>query len=99
MLTHARKFAALHPQARVVGTDLAFIQPDKVPQNVRFLVDDVNDAWPDDEKWNLIHCCGLDGGVKDWPSTIAAMHCALKVGGYVEIHNLSAFTLNSMTAR
>jgi trans-aconitate methyltransferase len=38
-----------NPQAQMQGFDLSPIQPDLVPPNCRFIVDDVNSDWVRDE--------------------------------------------------
>ncbi|KAF5694081.1 methyltransferase [Fusarium denticulatum] len=42
----AIQFGDEHPSATVVGNDLSPIQPDWVPPNVKFIVDDVEAEWP-----------------------------------------------------
>lgn len=50
-----RIVALKFPGARVVGTDLSPIQPDWVPPNVEFIIDDLMDLWLQGPGWDLIH--------------------------------------------
>ena len=53
----AMDFADEHSNAFVTGTDLSPIQPDWVPPNCKFYVDDVENEWMfrPDEAFDLIH--------------------------------------------
>ena len=42
----------------------------RVPPNVRFLVDDVEDEWTYDTPFDYIHCRYLAGAIADWPKLI-----------------------------
>lgn len=50
-------FADEFPDAEVIGTDLSPIQPNSVPPNLRFYVDDVESDWGyrSDEAFDFIH--------------------------------------------
>lgn len=50
-------FAHLYPTAEVLGTDLSPIQPDYVPANCRFEVDDAEDDWiySPSRKFDYVH--------------------------------------------
>lgn len=50
-------FADEHPNAEVIGTDLSPIQPSWVPNNCKFLIDDVEADWnwSPDEYFDLVH--------------------------------------------
>lgn len=57
------------PDASVLGTDLSPTQPDMVPPNCIFEIDDVRDCWtfPRDH-FDFIHIRNLHGSITDWPS-------------------------------
>ncbi|KAM5384601.1 hypothetical protein ACJZ2D_001346 [Fusarium nematophilum] len=63
----AIEFADMFPSADVLGVDLSPIQPNFVPPNCRFEVDDINQEWtyPED-KFDLVHLRGLTGCIPDW---------------------------------
>ncbi|KAE8309786.1 hypothetical protein BDV41DRAFT_546865 [Aspergillus transmontanensis] len=46
--------------------DLSPIQPQFVPPNARFLVDDYEDDWIYQDQFDFIHGRYLAGAVKDW---------------------------------
>lgn len=59
--------ADLHPSAEVVGVDLSPIQPNFIPPNCRFEVDDINKEWTFPEnKFDFIHIRYMTGTVPDW---------------------------------
>ena len=76
----------LYPKAEITGTDLSPVQPNEVPENVHFFVDDATDGdwlWPPDH-FDMIHTSHLAGS---FPSFLSFMHTSfkhLKPGGYLE---------------
>ncbi|KAJ5738063.1 S-adenosyl-L-methionine-dependent methyltransferase [Penicillium malachiteum] len=56
----------MYPDATVTGVDLSLIQPSWTPENVKFDIDDVNEEWNYEEKFDLIHVQGMAGMIKDW---------------------------------
>ncbi|KAL2272045.1 hypothetical protein VTJ83DRAFT_1416 [Remersonia thermophila] len=80
------------PRASVFGVDLSPIQPEWVPGNCRFHVDDYEDEWTyrDDEKFDYIHGRGLGGTVADWPMFYQQVHTHLKPGGWIEMQEYDA---------
>jgi len=63
----ASDVAEKHPEADVKGIDVAPIQPNWVPPNARFELDDFNQDWSDENKYDLIHQRELLGSVSDLP--------------------------------
>jgi trans-aconitate methyltransferase len=61
------QFADEHPSAKVLGVDLSPIQPNQVPTNCSFRVDDVEKDWIPDEKWDFIHSRAMLAAYRDWP--------------------------------
>jgi len=60
-------FADEFPNTVVLGTDLSPIQPDMVPPNCIFEVDDVRDLWTYPENYfDFVHIRSLFGSVSDW---------------------------------
>lgn len=67
ILIGASEFADMHPSADVLGVDLSPIQPNFVPPNCRFEVDDINQDWTYPEnKFDFVHLRGLTGCIPDW---------------------------------
>ncbi|KAK3316026.1 methyltransferase [Apodospora peruviana] len=81
------------PQASVSGIDLSPIQPEWVPQNCRFHVDDYEDEWTyrADEKFDYIHGRALSGTVADWARFYGQVRAHLKPGAWVEMQEYDAW--------
>lgn len=85
-------FADEHPNAEVIGTDLSPIQPSWVPNNCRFLVDDVESDWnySSAEAFDLIHGRSMAGGIADWKLLLERILGSLKPGGILEMQEFEA---------
>ena len=58
----------LYPSASVLGVDLSPIQPESVPPNVKFMVDDVESPWlKPPNHYDYIHARHTVMAIKDWP--------------------------------
>lgn len=97
-----------YPDAEVIGTDIARIQPGAVPPNVFFEIDDAEEdggwTWPDDE-FDMIHIRYMQGAFKDWKHIYRETFNKLKPGGIIEVldfddhQNLKdIYTANDTTA-
>uniref|UniRef100_A0A1Y1MP81 Methyltransferase domain-containing protein n=1 Tax=Photinus pyralis TaxID=7054 RepID=A0A1Y1MP81_PHOPY len=75
----------LFPTAEVIATDLSPIQPEEVPPNVNFFVEDSSDSWDYSHKFDFIHT-RVTGGC--WASfekqIVQQAFDALEPGGYFE---------------
>lgn len=78
-------FADAHPDCDVVGLDLSPIQPDVVPPNLNFIVDDATKDWAFGTPFDYIHTRAIASGIKDWPSLIEQAFKNLKPGGWLEL--------------
>ncbi|KAK5100977.1 hypothetical protein LTS08_004583 [Lithohypha guttulata] len=80
-----------YPSAIVVGTDLSPIQPNWVPPNCKFMVDDMEEdfCWSDNH-FDYIHIRGLHGTIRNWPRLYRQCLRVLKPGGYIEHAEYSA---------
>ncbi|KAI5816663.1 S-adenosyl-L-methionine-dependent methyltransferase [Pyronema omphalodes] len=84
-----------YPMAEVIGTDLSPIQPDWVPANCRFEVDDAMLEWTfKEDSFDFIHCRNIASGVSDWNHLISEIMRCTTPGGYVELGEYS-LTMNS----
>ena len=81
------------PNASVYGVDLSPIQPDWVPANCQFQVDDYEDewTWQDGEKFDYIHGRALSGTSSDWSRFYQRVRQHLKPGGWVEMQEYDAW--------
>ncbi|KAL7949491.1 S-adenosyl-L-methionine-dependent methyltransferase [Trichoderma barbatum] len=78
-----------YPGAEITGIDLSPIQPQWVPPNVRFMVDDAEAEWviPDDSL-DYIHIRHMTSSIRDWPVLLTRAYKALKPGGWIELQEL-----------
>ncbi|KAL2004086.1 hypothetical protein VTN02DRAFT_306 [Thermoascus thermophilus] len=74
----------LYPSAEIVGNDLSPIQPQWLPPNVKFQVDDVEKEWVQPEPYDFIHSRYMCGAIRDWPKLVRQCYQNLKPGGWVE---------------
>lgn len=80
-------FATEHPESDVLGTDLSPIQPEYVPPNCRFEVDDAEDEWVFSEKFDFIHSRHMTGSISDFPAMFAMCYENLNPGGWIEFQD------------
>ncbi|KAM0421281.1 hypothetical protein ACHAPT_011003 [Fusarium lateritium] len=86
----AMDFGDEHPEAEVIGIDLSPSQPQFVPPNVRFEIDDFDEEWTYSQPFDYIHSRMNNSSVTDWEEYIRQSFENLKPGGYLE---LQEFTL------
>ncbi|KAI9862983.1 MAG: hypothetical protein M1813_004156 [Trichoglossum hirsutum] len=77
--------AEKYPHAEVVGTDLSAMQPDKVPENVFFEIDDAEQEWTYTQGFDLIHMRNLAGSFESWGKIYEQAFMHLNPGGYLEV--------------
>ncbi|KAL7269430.1 ATPase [Rhizina undulata] len=75
-----------YPMAEIIGIDLSPIQPNWVPPNAVFQVDDVEETWSFQENsFDFIHLRNMESSIIDWPKLCLQAWKALKPGGWVEV--------------
>lgn len=75
-----------YPSATVTGTDLSPIQPEWVPPNCHFEIDDVAMEWTFPRNhFDFIHVRELFGCIPDWDYFFAQAYEHTKPGGWIEI--------------
>ncbi|KAJ9157233.1 Methyltransferase domain-containing protein [Pleurostoma richardsiae] len=78
-------FAEENPGASVLGIDLSPIQPDHLPPNCQFEIDDAEDAWVWSQKFDYVHAKNFIPFIGDIPKLMRNIHDNLNPGGYVEM--------------
>lgn len=80
------------PTATVIGVDLSPIQPQWVPPNCAFYVDDYESDWTyrPHEAFDYIHGRALCGTTSDWSKFYRQVYNHLNPGGYVEMQEYDA---------
>lgn len=68
----------------------------RVPPNVHFEVDDIENQWIYSSKFDYIHCRYLTGSIKDWPKLMQQAFKFTKPGGWVEFQD---FTMTFYTSQ
>lgn len=83
----AIEFANEHPESDVLGTDLSPIQPEYVPPNCRFEVDDAEDEWVFSYAFDFIHSRYMSGSFDNFPAIFSMCYQNLKPGGWIEFQD------------
>ncbi|KAF4773839.1 hypothetical protein HER10_EVM0005210 [Colletotrichum scovillei] len=86
----AMEFGDEHPEAEVLGIDLSPAQPEFVPPNVRFEIDDLEERWTYSRPFDYIHSRVLDSCINDWKAYFQQSFDHLNPGGYLEIQEIDA---------
>ncbi|KFY83898.1 hypothetical protein V500_09805 [Pseudogymnoascus sp. VKM F-4518 (FW-2643)] len=73
-----------YPSAQILGVDLSPTQPNAVPPNVQFEVDDMEQEWTFKTPFDLIHVRFLACSIMDWPKLARQCYTHTKSGGWVE---------------
>ncbi|KFY08924.1 hypothetical protein V492_05788 [Pseudogymnoascus sp. VKM F-4246] len=80
-----------YPSAEVIGVDIAPTQPDWVPPNCRFELDDMERPWMwKENSFDFIFCRDLLLAIRDFPKLIDQCYLHTKPGGYVEFQAVTA---------
>ncbi|KAI1161684.1 S-adenosyl-L-methionine-dependent methyltransferase [Nemania serpens] len=78
-------FADIHAEAEVIGTDISPSQPEWVPPNLKFEIEDCTQSWTyPPNNFDFIHLRYLYGSISDWDGLYAQAFRACKPGGWVE---------------
>ncbi|KAI3326454.1 S-adenosyl-L-methionine-dependent methyltransferase [Xylariaceae sp. AK1471] len=78
-------FADAHPKAEVIGTDVSPSQPEWVPPNLKFEIEDCTQPWTyPPNLFDFLHLRYLFGSIFDWDALYVEAFKACKPGGWVE---------------
>ncbi|KAH6867810.1 S-adenosyl-L-methionine-dependent methyltransferase [Thelonectria olida] len=83
-------FADENPSAEVLGTDLSPIQPEWIPPNCVFEVDDFESDWVYTKPFDYIHTRELEGCIGNEMRLFQQAHEHLAPGGYFEMQGVGA---------
>ncbi|KAK1673892.1 methyltransferase domain-containing protein [Colletotrichum godetiae] len=88
-------FGEEHPDAEVwrtlvCGVDLSAVQPEFVPPNVKFEIDDIDQSWTFSKPFDYIHSRMMNSSIKDWKAYIHTCFDNLSPGGYLELIEFDA---------
>ncbi|KAG6080764.1 hypothetical protein E4U16_008156 [Claviceps sp. LM84 group G4] len=87
----AIEFADRFPNASVIGTDISPCQPQWVPPNVQFEVDDASLEWTwDANHFDFIHIRYILGGIQDWKALFTEAYRCCAPGGWVQSVEIDA---------
>ncbi|KAN0089788.1 S-adenosyl-L-methionine-dependent methyltransferase [Hyaloscypha variabilis] len=81
----AMDFAEEHPEAEVIGVDLSPIQPNFVPPNVQFVIDDIDRPWAYSKPFDLIFSRQMLGGIPNLKSYVQKCYDNMNPGGWMEM--------------
>lgn len=74
------------PDCEIVGVDTAAVQPNLVPPNVVFELDDAEKEWLwEKDHFDFIHIRELVLSIRDWPRLLHQAFTHTKPGGYVQL--------------
>lgn len=89
LLTFTSQVGDEYPEADVQGIDLSPIQPQWVPPNVHFILDDAEAEWVYPENsLDYIHLRHMTSSIRDWPLLVSRAYEALAPGGWIEMQEL-----------
>jgi ubiquinone/menaquinone biosynthesis C-methylase UbiE len=78
--------ADTYPSAEVMGIDIAPVQPQWVPPNCRFEIDDIEMPWTfEKNRFDFIHARDMLLSIRDWPKLVQQCYEHTIPGGYVEL--------------
>ncbi|KAI0400117.1 S-adenosyl-L-methionine-dependent methyltransferase [Xylaria palmicola] len=78
-------FADQYPHTEVIGVDISPSQPQWIPPNLKFEIDDITQPWTyTPNSFDYIHMRWLIGAVPDWYTLFREVYQTLKPGGIFE---------------
>ncbi|KAK0702802.1 S-adenosyl-L-methionine-dependent methyltransferase [Lasiosphaeris hirsuta] len=84
----AIEVADMYPGAEVTGVDLSPIQPEWMPPNVHFIIDDMEDTWLAGDGFDFVHLRNVVPILKSPVTVLRNIYANLKPGGWVELQDV-----------
>ncbi|KAJ0269800.1 hypothetical protein COL940_012162 [Colletotrichum noveboracense] len=78
-------FGDEHPEADVIKIERVLTILHRVPPNVKFEVDDIEDEWTYSRPFEYIHSRLMTSSLSDWPVFLRRCFDNLEPGGYLEL--------------
>ncbi|KAK3319027.1 S-adenosyl-L-methionine-dependent methyltransferase [Apodospora peruviana] len=82
-------YADEHPEAEVIGVDLSPVQPDFVPPNCSFEIDDLEKEWMWTKPFDFIFSRFMTGSFADNGEIVKKVFEQLEPGGYFEAQDMA----------
>lgn len=83
------QIADKYPSAEVIGMDISPVQPQWVPPNLNYEVDDLEQEWLyKSDLFDLIYVRFMFMAIRDWPAMLEQAYRCVRPGGYVELAEL-----------
>ncbi|KAK6223547.1 methyltransferase domain-containing protein [Colletotrichum tabaci] len=79
----------IHRILDILGNDLSPIQPEWVPSNVKFEIDDVESDWINSYKYDFVFSRYMSGSLADWPTYVKRVYDNVAPGGWAEFQDWS----------
>lgn len=88
----ALDFAYVYPESTVIGVDLSPMQSAAAPPNVSFQIDDIEEPWTFEQRFDFIYCRMMTIGIADWPRLFEQSYENLEPGGWIEVVDIAPVT-------
>ncbi|KAK4175930.1 S-adenosyl-L-methionine-dependent methyltransferase [Triangularia setosa] len=82
-------YADHHPEAEIIGVDLSPVQPDFMPPNCSFEIDDVEKDWTWSKSFDFIFSRFMTGSFADNAAIVKKVYDQLEPGGYFEAQDMA----------
>ncbi|KAI0021193.1 S-adenosyl-L-methionine-dependent methyltransferase [Xylariomycetidae sp. FL0641] len=83
-------FADQFPSAEVIGVDISPQQPQWIPPNLKFEIDDVTQPWTyAPNSFDYVHMRWMVGAIPDWDALYKEAYRSIKPGGWLESNEAS----------
>lgn len=79
-----------YPDAEIIGTDISPTQPSWVPANVKFEIDDCEQAWTFEKPFDFVHARYMVATVIDWQNFVNQAFKFTKPGGWSEFQDFDS---------
>ncbi|KAK0377627.1 TAM domain methyltransferase [Colletotrichum lupini] len=84
----ALEYAEEHPESEVIGVDISPVQPDFMPPNCSFEIDDLEKPWTWSKQFDFIFSRTLSGSILDPAKLVDSIYNQLEPGGWFEAQDV-----------